>query len=94
MAIDLVTVVNLVLAMTICAVGFWEYGKSRNTVAFYLGAAFAFFGMSHVITLAGLAAQLGLLLMVVHIVGYVLVLFALLYHMTPEAAPEPPKKKK
>jgi hypothetical protein len=94
MAVDLVTVVNLVLAMTICAVGLWNYGRTRNTMSFYVGVGFFFFAMSHIITLAGIATEMWVPVMVARIAGYLLALFGLVYRGNAGAAAQQQGKKK
>ncbi len=80
MAFDLVTVVNMVLAMIICGVGiFLNYTRSRSMVYLYTGIGFGLFAISHAIVLAGQDAALAFPLVVIRIAGYLIVLFGLLY---------------
>ncbi len=94
MATDLVSVVNLVFDILILAAGLWMYTKSKNTMPFYIGVAFAFFSVSYIITLAGLATVLALPIVVIRAAGYLLILFGLLYGRAAGAAAAPAKKKK
>jgi hypothetical protein len=72
-----VTVINLILAVVILALGIWAFVKRKSDVALYIGIAFGLFAVSHALTLAGLAASLETFLIVIRIIGYLLVIFAL-----------------
>ncbi|MDD5172202.1 MAG: hypothetical protein PHF60_04165 [Candidatus ainarchaeum sp.] len=77
MAFDLVTFVNMLLGVIILGTGYWSYKKSKDVVPLYIGLAFGIFAISHVITLAGMAESLSSALIVIRIIAYVLVLYAL-----------------
>jgi len=72
-----VTIVNLVLCVIILALGIWGYSKKKNDVPLYIGIAFGLFGVSHLLTLLGLAAGLTAFLIVIRLIAYLLVVFAL-----------------
>jgi uncharacterized membrane protein (UPF0136 family) len=72
-----VTIINLVLTTVILILGIWAFVKRKSDVALYIGIAFGLFAVSHALTLAGLAASLETLLIVVRIIGYLLVIVAL-----------------
>jgi len=85
-----VTIVNLVLTSVILILGIWAFFKRKADiasksgkaiaipdVALYIGIAFGLFAVSHALTLAGLAKSLELLIIVIRIIGYLLVIFAL-----------------
>ena len=69
--------VNLVLCIIILALGIWGYSKKKGDVALYIGIAFGIFGISHLLTLLGLAAGLTAFLIAIRLIAYLLVVFAL-----------------
>ena len=71
-----VTIINLVLTTVILALGIWAFVKRKSDVALYIGIAFGLFAVSHALTLAGLAATLETLLIVIRTIGYLLVIVA------------------
>jgi hypothetical protein len=75
---DPITTVNLILSLTILVLGVAAYGNKRNSFALYIGAAFGFFGLSHLLTLLGLAQSLTVFLIIIRTLAYLIVIFALL----------------
>ena len=71
-----VTIINLVLTTVILILGIWAFVKRKSDVALYIGIAFGLFAVSHALTLAGLAATLETLLIVIRTIGYLLVIVA------------------
>jgi uncharacterized membrane protein (UPF0136 family) len=71
------TSVNLVLCIVILALGIWAYVKKKWDVPLYIGVAFGLFGVSHTLTLMGLAASLDAFVIVIRVIGYLLVVVAL-----------------
>jgi len=67
----------LVFCFVVCGFGIWVYGKKKDSVPLYIGIAFGLFGIDRLIVLLGLASGLGILGIVLRIVAYLLVLFAL-----------------
>jgi hypothetical protein len=53
------------------------YNSKKNMIALYIGAAFGLFGISHLVNLIGLEAELTDLLLIVRTLGYLIVIFAL-----------------
>jgi hypothetical protein len=74
---DPVIIVNLVLTIVIFALGIWAYVSKKSDVALYIGVAFGLFAISHLVNLLGLAAALTVLLIVIRVIAYLLVIFAL-----------------
>jgi len=75
---DPITTINFVLCVIILALGIWAYAKKKGDAALYIGIAFGLFAISHLImTLLGLAAGLTVFLIVIRLIAYLLVLFAL-----------------
>ncbi len=72
-----ITLVNLILALIILALGIWAYARTKTDIALYVGLAFGLFGVSHLLTLLGLAGGLTTPLIVVRLIAYLLVIFAL-----------------
>jgi len=75
--VDIVALVNLILCIVIFGLGVWAYSKKKGDVPLYIGIAFLLFAITHLITFLGLAAGLTALLVVVRIIAYLLVIFAL-----------------
>ena len=71
------TSINLVLCIVILALGIWAYVKKKWDVPLYIGIAFGLFGVSHTLTLMGLAASLDAFVIVIRVIGYLLVIVAL-----------------
>ena len=69
--------VNLVLCIIIVIMGYWGYKKSGDTFPLYIGIAFGLFGISHLSILLGLKDSLEVALIVVRLLAYLIVIFAL-----------------
>ncbi|MBU6998469.1 MAG: hypothetical protein HXS41_13025 [Theionarchaea archaeon] len=74
---DVLTLVNLVLCIIIAALGYWAFKKSSDSVPLYIGIAFGLFGISHLSFLLGLRDTLETPLIVVRLLAYLVVIFAL-----------------
>jgi uncharacterized membrane protein (UPF0136 family) len=74
---DPVITTNLVLCFIILIMGIWAYVKKKGDAALYIGIAFGLFAISHLVTLLGLAAGLTVFLIVIRLIAYLLVVFAL-----------------
>ncbi len=74
---DPLVFVNLVLCIVIVGLGYLGYKKTRNHLPIYVGTAFGLFGVTHLLTLLGFRVLLTLPLIVIRIVAYLLVIFAL-----------------
>ncbi len=72
-----VLIVNLVLSVIIFILGILAYAKKKGEVPLYIGIAFGLFGISHILTLLGLAAALNVLLVIIRLIAYLLVVFVL-----------------
>jgi uncharacterized membrane protein (UPF0136 family) len=72
-----ITVINLILCIIILGLGIWGYSKKKDDVPLYIGIAFGLFGVSHLMTILSLAAGLEILLIIVRLIAYLLVVFAL-----------------
>lgn len=74
---DPITMVNLLLSVMIFAFGYWGYKKGKSDVAFYVGAAFGLFGISHFVTLLGYGYMMEPALIWIRAFGYMMVAYAL-----------------
>lgn len=72
-----ITIVNLILCIVILVLGIWAYTKKKGDVSLYIGIAFGLFAITHLLTLLDLAASLTVLLIIVRLIAYLLVVFAL-----------------
>lgn len=76
--LDPVTIVNFLLAFIILVLGIVEYKKSHNATVLCIGAAFGLFALSHLITLLGYATILSWPLVIIRIIAYLTVIYAML----------------
>jgi hypothetical protein len=74
---DPIVVINLVLCIAILVMGIIENSRSRTHLPLYVGIAFGLFGISHLMTLLGLAAKLSAVLIVIRILAYAVVIYSL-----------------
>jgi hypothetical protein len=80
--LDIITLVNLILAIVIFGLGIWAYSKKKGYVPLYIGIAFLLFAITHFITLLGLATALNVLLIIIRIIAYLVVICTLYRIMT------------
>ena len=74
---DTTTIVNLALCVVVVALAIVAYTSKKSRIAMYIGIAFALYGVSHLMTLIGLATSLTDVLLVVRTLGYLVIIFAL-----------------
>ncbi len=74
---DIVALVNLILCIVIFGLGVWAYSKKKGDVPLYIGIAFLLFALTHLVNFLGLAEGMTMLLVIVRIIAYALVIFAL-----------------
>ena len=74
---DTITTVNLVLALVILGMGIWAYAAVKSRSMLYVGIGFGLFALAHLLSLLGLAASLGMPIMIVRILAYVMVIYAI-----------------
>ena len=72
-----ILIVNLILCIIILVLGIWGASKKKDNVPLYIGIAFGLFGVSHILTLLGLASGLTVFLIIIRLIAYLLVVFAL-----------------
>jgi hypothetical protein len=68
---------NTILCLVILTLGYWGYRKRKSSLALYIGIAFGFFAVSHILALVGFATELENVLLVIRIIAYLLIIFAL-----------------
>jgi len=72
-----VTTINFILCLIILGLGIWAYVKKKDDVPLYIAIAFGLFGISHLMTIMGMAGSLETILIVIRLAAYVLVIVAL-----------------
>ena len=77
--------VNLVLCIVIFILGYWGYRKQKETMPLYIGIAFGLFGVSHLVKLFDMASDLTNVLIVIRVIAYLIVVFALLLYVRKKA---------
>jgi hypothetical protein len=89
--LDPVIIVNFLLTLIILVLGIVEYRKSRNTTVLLIGAAFGLFALSHLLTLLGYAAMLDWFIIIIRIIAYLIVIYAILCIVTIKKETSPGK---
>ena len=74
---DTTTIINLVLSVVIVALAIVAYTSKKSKIAMYIGAAFALFGISYLMTLIGLDVALAYVLLIIRTLAYLIIIFAL-----------------
>ena len=82
---DPIYIVNLVLCIVIFILGYWGYTKKKDTLPLFIGLAFGLFGISHIVTLFDMASSLREVLIVIRVIAYLLVVFALYLYVRKKA---------
>jgi predicted membrane channel-forming protein YqfA (hemolysin III family) len=73
---DLLSVLNLVFTIALCAVAIWGYTKRKYDVLLYIAIGYGIFTVAHLLVLIGLAASLNSLLIVLRVVAYLIIIIA------------------
>ena len=79
---DTIYVVNLVLCLIILFMGYCGYRKKKDAVPVYIAVAFGLFGISHLATLFGLTDSWTDVLIIIRVLAYLTVIFALYKYAT------------
>lgn len=74
---DLTTVLNLILSLTILVLGVKRYFQSGVKAFAFIGIGFFMFAISHFALLMGWAADLKSILSAIRVAGYILVIIGL-----------------
>jgi hypothetical protein len=72
----MIYVINLILCVVIFIFGLMGWRRSGKVLPLYIAIAFGLFGLSHLATILGQAAQLEVLLIVIRTVAYLIVVYA------------------
>jgi len=94
MAIDMMTLVNLVLSLVVFVMGVWVFMKIKNAIALYVAVGFGFFAVSHFLTLEGMGTALASPLAVLRVLGYMSIVLGLFIAVKQTAAAKAPAKKR
>jgi hypothetical protein len=78
---DPILFINLILCIIIVILGFFCWSKTGKNLPLFIAAAFGLFGISHAVTLAGLKNPLTIPLIIIRVLAYLLVIFALFQHL-------------
>jgi hypothetical protein len=73
---NIISVINLVLCVVIFIFGLMGWRRSGKVLPLYIGIAFGLFGLSHLATILGQAAQLEVLLIAIRTLAYLIVVYA------------------
>jgi hypothetical protein len=73
---NIISVINLVLCVVIFIFGLMGWRRSKKVLPLYIAIAFGLFGLSHLATILGQAAQLEVLLIVIRTLAYLIVVYA------------------
>ena len=74
---NVLSVVNLALCVVIVIFGLMGWRRSKKVFPLYIGIAFGLFGLSHLATILGQAAQQEVPLIVVRTAAYLIVVYTL-----------------
>jgi len=80
MDIDPTILTNLIFCIIILALGITSYLKMKRMWPLLIGIAFAFFGVSHLFTIIGIAESQEIVMLVTRIIGYGLTLWAVYWY--------------
>jgi len=73
---NIMYVINLILCVVIFIFGLMGWRRSGKVLPLYIAVAFGLFGLSHLATILGQAAQLEVLLIVIRLAAYLIVVYA------------------
>lgn len=80
-----IDIVNTALCVIILIMGYWGYTQKKQKAPLLIGIAFAFFGVSHIVTMIGLGPTLLNLLITIRVIAYLLVVIALWLFMAKDS---------
>ena len=72
-----ITAINLFLCIVILVLGVRGYARKKGEILLYVGIAFGLFGVSHAITLLGLAEKLVPFIIAIRLIAYLLIIYHL-----------------
>lgn len=74
---DILSLIYLLFCLAVCILGIVVYVKRKNSLALFLGIAYGFFTIDRFIVLLGVVAGLDVFGIVLRVIAYLLILFAL-----------------
>ena len=74
---DTTVFVNLILCIIILVLGFWYYAKKKSKISLYIAIAFTLFGITHLMTLYGLASSWTTFMIFLRVLAYLSVIVGL-----------------
>jgi len=77
MAVELVTVMNFVLALIILILGLWVYRAKKIGLAIYVALGFGLFAVSHALVLLGTNSA-DISIIIIRAIGYLVVIYGLI----------------
>ena len=69
-------IMNVVLTLVISIMGVWTYMKKKSMLSLYVGVAFVFFLVSHILTLLGYG-NVGMVILPLRGIGYLVIVYGL-----------------
>lgn len=72
-------IINLAFCIIITALGVWGYIRTRKVGLIYLGISFLFYGLAHILALAGLAETAQPVSIAFRVIGYLLTAAGVLF---------------
>ena len=73
---NIIYVINLILCVVIFIFGLMGWRRSGKILPLYIAIAFGLFGLSHLATVLGLAAQMEVTLIIIRLAAYLIVVYA------------------
>ncbi len=73
---NIIYVINLILCGVIFVFGLMGWRRSGKVLPLYIAIAFGLFGLSHLATVLGLAAQMEATLIIIRLAAYLIVVYA------------------
>jgi uncharacterized membrane protein YhfC len=74
---DPVVLSNLILTIIILILGIWAYIAVKSRSMLYIGIAFGFFAVTHLLSMLGLGASLSTFILILRIIAYIIVMYAI-----------------
>ncbi len=78
MAVDPISLMNLIFGVIIAILGFWVYRVKKNTLALYVALGFGLFAISWLDILLGATSSSNISIIVIRALGYLVVILALI----------------
>jgi ABC-type glucose/galactose transport system permease subunit len=72
-------IINLVFCIIIAALGVWGYIRTKRVGLIYLGISFLFYGLAHILALAGLSETAQPVSIAFRVIGYLLTAAGILF---------------